>query len=460
MAKEKRQWLWLLPLTAIFIGMFLIFGSKTYTDTTSYEVMSPVREPLYPMLLLMFRGLFGDMAYDCVALVQNILAIVACYMLLTYVAKYFQMQSFFLKLLLMIVIILPYVISPLFSVTRMVISNSILTEGITLSLYYLYMYFMLHLIWKPDCDMREYVGYSVVSMIISLALVLCRGQMLVTTIAWCIVQAIIIIRRDRKGARALLCLSLLVAMYLIRTVSVGAYNYVYSGVFAATPYGKVTLLTNVLYVADEDSGDGIEDETLRGLYDQMYTAAKEQNLLYTGTQGSFAAEINFFSDTNTTLKMDVIEATLTQYIEDTYGNVEYINRLILMDEMSGEILSGIIGDCLPEYIANYMRNIALGLIRSVAVLHPLLYIPIACGYILLIVLGIYIWRHDHENPAVKLLAFTALLTAGTVAAVSIMIMCISRYVMYNTAFIYMSGILMIRDIIMKKEMKENGIQRS
>ena len=50
----KRKWQKLLLfifLLIIFMGSFLLFGSRTYTDTGSYEVMSPIREPFYGVFL-------------------------------------------------------------------------------------------------------------------------------------------------------------------------------------------------------------------------------------------------------------------------------------------------------------------------------------------------------------------------------------------------------------------------
>ena len=80
----KRKWQKLLLfifLLIIFMGSFLLFGSRTYTDTGSYEVMSPIREPFYGVFLTIYRIIFGEYCHTAVALTQNIFAVIVCYLL-------------------------------------------------------------------------------------------------------------------------------------------------------------------------------------------------------------------------------------------------------------------------------------------------------------------------------------------------------------------------------------------
>ena len=431
------------------MGSFLLFGSRTYTDTGSYEVMSPIREPFYGVFLSIYRSLFGEHGYTAVALTQNIFAVIVCYLLLEYIIESNHIHSVVTKSTMLIAVLMPYIVTPFFTVSRMVIANAIITEGITLSLYNLYFYFLLHIVWEKQADQKKYVTYSIVSLVIALILTLTRGQMLVTVIAWFIVEAVALHIRYRKQdsgsfwKNMCICVLLVIITIALRTFSVGIYNYVNNGAFSQTPYGKVTLFTNVLYVSQRDADQNIEDDTLRTLYDRIYDKAVEQGVLYGDAPSGLTAEAEFFSSAHDTLKMDIIEAELTDYIEKTYGNVSYLERLKLMDQMAGNMMKAVLRDCISAYMVHYMRNIAVGLIRSVAVLNPLLYIPVICGYLFLIIAGIYLGIKKKEYKVFGFWGLTALLTAGTTGAVSLTIMCLSRYMIYNTSLIYLCGILIL-----------------
>ena len=343
----KRKWQKLLLfifLLIIFIGSLLLFGSRTYTDTGSYEVMSPIREPFYGVFLNIYKILFGEHSYTAVALTQNICAVIVCYLLLEYIIESNHIHSLIIKCAMLLAVLMPYIVTPFFTVSRMVIANAILTEGITLSLYNLYFYFLLHIVWEKQAEQKKYVTYSIVSLAIALILTLTRGQMLVTVIAWFIVETVVLHIRYRKGDSGLfwknmcICVLLVIITVALRTISVGIYNYVNNGAFSQTPYGKVTLFTNVLYVSHRDADQNIEDDTLRTLYDEIYDEAVAQGVLYVDAPSGLTAEAEFFSSAHDTLKMDIIEAELTEYIEKTYGNVSYLERLKLMDQMAGTCL--------------------------------------------------------------------------------------------------------------------------
>lgn len=463
----KRKWQKLLLfifLLIIFMGSFLLFGSRTYTDTGSYEVMSPIREPFYGVFLYIYRILFGEYSYTAVALTQNIFAVIVCYLLLEYIIEANRIHSMVTKSALLLAILMPYIVTPFFTVSRMIIANAILTEGITLSLYNLYFYFLLHLVWEKQVPSQKYIMYSIVSIAIAFILTLTRGQMLVTVIAWCIVEAVVLHIRYRKQDFELfrkntcICVLLVILTFTFRTLLVGVYNDVNNGSFSQTPYGKVTLFTNVLYVSEREADQNIKDDTLRTLYDQIYDEAAAQGVLYVDAPSGLAAEAEFFSSAHDTLKMDIIEVKLAEYIEKTYGNVSYLERLKLMDQIAGNMMKDVLRDCISVYMVHYMKNIAVGLIRSVAVLNPLLYIPVMGGYLFLIIAGIYLGIKKKEYKVFGFFLLTVLLTAGMIGAVSVTIMCLSRYMIYNTSLIYLCGILILWEIIRRrKEDKQNGL---
>ena len=60
--------------------------------------------------------------------------------------------------------------------------------------------------------------------------------------------------------------------------------------------------------------------------------------------------------------------------------------------------------------------------------------------------GVSCYRKDRESRAAGIFALTMLLTLGNAAAVALTIMCISRYMVYNMPFLYLSAFLLLGEM--------------
>ena len=87
-----------------------------------------------------------------------------------------------------------------------------------------------------------------------------------------------------------------------------------------------------------------------------------------------------------------------------------------------------------------------GLIRSIAVVHPLLNWYALTAYLAYIVLVALAWRKNHNSNAVWLAAFSLLAVLANVFATSMIIMCLSRYVIYGLPLFYVSGLMLLYEL--------------
>ena len=87
--------------------------------------------------------------------------------------------------------------------------------------------------------------------------------------------------------------------------------------------------------------------------------------------------------------------------------------------------------------------VAMGLVRSVAVIHPVLNWYALIAYMLAIVLMIYVWVQKHDSKAAPFMALVLLMIAGNVTGTSLMLQCISRYMLYNLPLFYLAGALLL-----------------
>lgn len=449
--EQLRKGAVLLFLIVVFAGIFLIGGVKTYPDTESYLKLSPNREPGYAILLFAAAWLFGEHGFFALGLLQNGLAAMAVFLTADYIASKFRQKA---VLYVTVLCLLPYVVTPFFASSGIILTNAMISEGVTLSLYNLYMLYLLKAVWEEEKRDRNLVLAVVFSYLLSIT----RGQMLVTLIAW-LLTAVWLWLREKDWKRICGTVLLFVFVLLFRIGMVNSYNLFANGVYTGTTYGDVTILSNVIYVADKEAGEAIEDETLCRLFEEIYRIAEDGHMLYQDAPEDFSGEASFYSDMHDDIKDFAIYPTLQNYAEREEGITDYMEKVIRVDSLARSLTKELMPESFGAWFSHYVRNAAAGLIRTVAFVHPLLNVPAFLGYAVLIAAGVFVYRKDKKSPAVKLLVLTALLTAGNVAAVAMTIMCLSRYMIYNMAFIYIAAILLLMEIIEKWRIrgKENGL---
>lgn len=441
----------LLFLIVVFAAIFFVGGVNTYPDTESYLKMSPIREPGYALLLNGMQALFGDNMYWVLGFCQNALAVVAVYMTAGYIGR--KCKEKYVLYLAVLCMLLPYVVTPFFASSGIILTNAMISEGITLSLYNLYFLFLLQAVWEKESRTK----HLLLSLLVAFFLSVTRGQMLVTLIAWVIV-AVVVYMMGKDFRRACGAGLLFFLVMVCRLICVNGYNLLANGTYSGTAYGDVTILSNVIYVAEREDGEAIGDENLRRLFYEIYDTADAGQMTMNYAPENFSEEAVFYSDMHDDIKDFAIFPILQSYAEEEEGITDYMQKLMRVDDLASGMTKEILPECFGAWVAHYFRNVAVGLIRTVAFVHPLFNIPSFIGYAVLIAVGIFVWRKNKDSKAVSMLLLTALLTAGNVAAVAVTIMCLSRYMIYNMAFVYITAILLFTEIwqgLRKKSHMEN-----
>jgi len=433
----------LLFLIVVFAVIFFAGKVKKYPDTESYLNRMPFREPGYALLLNAFTFLFGEFGFTALGFLQNVLAVCSIYWFSCYVGS--KYKGNYVLPVTAVCMVFPYVMTPLFASSGIMLTNAMISEGITLPLYHLFFLFLLKAVWEKEHQWNALI----VALVLSFFLLITRGQMTVTLIAWLIVA---VIMNWRSGQRKKIFMSVLLFFVTIgcRVVCINSYNLIANGKFAGTTYGPVTILSNVIYVSEKEDGQGILDVRLQELFHQIYETAEDGQMLFKNAPDSFSKEAVFYSDMHDDIKDFAIYPILQEYAQEHEGIEDYMEKSMRVDELSTELYQALLPKCFGRWSAHYVRNVAVGLIRTAAFVHPLLNVPAILGYFVLIGMGVYCYRKDKESKAVKLLLLTALLTAGNVAAVSLTIMCLSRYMIYNTAMIYVTAFLLLVEIFTLK----------
>jgi hypothetical protein len=160
-------------------------------------------------------------------------------------------------------------------------------------------------------------------------------------------------------------------------------------------------------------------------------------------------------DSHDRIKFDCFYVVANEYISDNKGiSIEdYQLMMVEADKVASLLIVNLMPKVFGRWLYNYLAMVAMGLVRSVATVNSILNWYALIVYILAIIITILVWRHNHNSEQVHFMALVLLMIVGNVTATSLMIMCISRYVLYNLPLFYMALLLEIKELIGNKEYK-------
>ena len=436
---KKFPFSWLLPVL-FFAALWLLGTTGIYNDSNQYIAMHIHREPLYSFFLWIFRSLFGETKYlDIVRFLQNGLAAFSVIWLAESLKKRFDFGQW-MEALVCLILLAPHIITPVFSASGLVLSNGVISEALGLPLFYLF---------TAQCMKMVYTrqrGAALSSLLLSLFLSLVRGQMMFTILLWLVFAgAVVIVEKKKLAKRLLICVVCTALAFGTRTLLVKSYNLVFNGYLINNTFGSVGLLANILYAADEEDAERIADQDARVMFELSYRLAKEQGATYQDAPEGFFNRAAHLEKWHDAIKFEMIEEPWRQ-LHDREGFIDYIPENVESDRIAAIIVKSLLPAVLGRWLYDYLALACYGLIRSIAVVHPLLNWYALTAYLAYIVLAALAWRKNHNSNAVWLAAFSLLAVLANVFATSMIIMCLSRYVIYGLPLFYVSGLMLLYEL--------------
>lgn len=441
---DYNTWILLIVCILFYLSFCFVFGVYLSPDSEGYIAMISAREPVYPLLLAFFRKLFGEENYlKIVILFQNIQMALAVWLLVVFMKR----RYFLTNTLVYVLLGIHFGVACLcqFAAGRSSIyTNSILTEGITMSLWLFFVLAVLYLL-----ETKRLI-YEVIALALAAIMMDTRKQM---AIAYLVLFAVLLLFRigeekywKKMGiSLGLICISLLLALGGNRL-----YNYSLRGEFAQNTRDMNLVLTTSLYVADREDADLIEEENVRTLFLQVYDLldAKECNYKY-AQEGWRNLESHYGAH------YDMITIETTQDLFPEYarslGFAEGMEAEQEADRMSKVIVRSLLKDNFVTYAKVYFASMGNGFVNTVAKKGTLFDAYALVAYLVyLILLAICFHRRDTRDVAwMGLTVFICIVVnVGVTAA---LIFCQTRYMIYNMALFYMALLIMGFCIIRNKE---------
>lgn len=441
---NRERWISVLLLTALLLFfelMFWRYGPAVYNDSEQYLRMHIHREPLYPLFLQLMRWLSGEKYLICMGICQNLFMAVAIWLFAITICRRFRLSCLW-GVLFALIQVFPHLMIRFFSALSIFITNSVMSEALTFPLFTIWSMHALLLLWTGR--RRDVWGTLISSLLLSLT----RSQMMVTLIVFMLImvyRGLVDVKRKKCGY--FVCIFLLVAAsFGVRTLAVRSYNLVYNGHFINNTYGNVNLLTNMIYASDREMGEAITDEQTRAFFYEIFDKAWEMEGNYQFAQDTLMGRAAHVEKLHDPVKFECIENTFYQYY-DQYVTTDYISQNLLADEQCVEMMKALFPQCFGEWLKTYCGIVCYGLIRNIAVVHPLINIAAFLIYVSAVWLTIWLYRRNRKSPAVPMMCLALLFIMGNTAAVSLTIMCLSRYMIYGFSLFYLSYLLVAAELL-------------
>ena len=454
--RKKTDYVVFAILAAVF-GYFAFFREMMELgDSFQYLNQMVSREPIYALFLKILTGIFGERYGRPLLILQNLLAVVSIYWLYIRLTDLFKLPKFF-EWAVVVFLLAPHLITPLAARSGMVITNSVMTEGIAMSLYYIWAGMMLTLLLGRYSQNQK--SAVVWSGFLSFVLSMIRGQFLICIAVWLLVNVFVFfLQKEYKKILFILLGALLLVggkSYLTK-----AYHYVESDLFVATSSGPPMMLANVIYLSDIEDGVDIENEYLRNAYENMIRLVDEKQLSIKYGTGGIIEMAQFHEYGHETLNFDIVDPEIEAVVGEVDGvtSADYEYMLVLIDGYASQIIGDVLPNILPEFIKNYFVIAALGFVRSIAVDRWIFPIYALIMYFVAAALSVILLKRDLKSSGAYFMLLTLVLICGNVFGTSIMIECISRYMIYNLPFFYIAGMAMMTELWKRKKgIEKNGI---
>ena len=454
--RKKTDYVVFAILAAVF-GYFAFFREMMELgDSFQYLNQMVSREPVYALFLKILTGIFGERYGRPLLILQNLLAVVSIYWLYIRLTDLFKLPKFF-EWAVVVFLLAPHLITPLAARSGMVITNSVMTEGIAMSLYYIWAGMMLTLLLGRYSQNQK--SAVVWSGFLSFVLSMIRGQFLICIAVWLLVNVFVFfLQKEYKKILFILLGALLLVggkSYLTK-----AYHYVESDLFVATSSGPPMMLANVIYLSDIEDGVDIENEYLRNAYENMIRLVDEKQLSIKYGTGGIIEMAQFHEYGHETLNFDIVDPEIEAVVGEVDGvtSADYEYMLVLIDGYASQIIGDVLPNILPEFIKNYFVIAALGFVRSIAVDRWIFPIYALIMYFVAAALSVILLKRDLKSSGAYFMLLTLVLICGNVFGTSIMIECISRYMIYNLPFFYIAGMAMLTELWKRKKgIEKNGI---
>lgn len=442
---KNRRYLPVLAVSlTVFLLFFFLFGVVMANDSWSFMEGNLRVSPLYPLLLRLFRTVFGENAYLTVTVVfQELLTAYAVFSLSVCIGERCSLKPLFTCLL-------PLVFAAAYALRLLVVGkealycNTIMTEGLTFPLYFLFIKYIFAA-WNG-----KKLRFLTAAMILSFLLAVTRGQLINTFLVLLVLFPVCLKGRDNKCKQVLQGVGLSAAYFLCIFLVSCSFHLAFSGSFTPTTQGKESVLGNILYCSESADAallpDGSDEQSiLRSAMER----AEDRGLTSRSAPGGLVGCFEHYEASHDDIR-DIVQETIAQkYAEQDIDTVH-----IRMAEFSEKTVPVLLFHNFGKYLKNCLVNMTGGLVRSNSIMRRAGVLLSVFVYLVCAAFLIFFRENAFLRPHRILMGCILVSTAVNCVFCSFGVFELSRYVYYNFPLIYLSLLVGLAGILnIRKESK-------
>ena len=434
--------------TVGFLALLLI-GTPGYDvqgDAMQYIEMGGYLPPLYPVFLWILRSMFGEASYLTVTVfVQCMLGAFSMTCILHFISRKYRCAKWILGVML-VMLFAPYVRESMREVPRYMYSHLILTEAISIPLFYLYVWSGMHAI--ENKRIIDFFGMNFWAFL----LVLSRAQFLVCIILNCVVLVYLVWnQKNRKMIFFMEGMALIIIAYLSTGMCEDAYKQARLGT-TKSAWNSAYFLLHALYASDAEDVAIYEEPDYQELYARLYKQLDEIEYNYKYLSGTVYDKSNHWSVGFSKIYRD-LKDTVSVYVEE-----QGITDRLEQDEMISQYVSGLMK---PLFVKNGISSFLYSLYQfpismcsNVFVVKAnhmwFSYIGTILIYIVTACVGIWRFRQKHDSFAVWFMVFMLCFMIGNSLVVGYVLHTQARYLLYSMGTFYVSLVLLAVELWREK----------
>jgi len=314
-----------------------------------------------------------------------------------------------------------------------------LTEGLTFPFHMFFTACMLQGLFSETKKKQYYIA----AFFLSLFLVLTRNQMLVTFAVWCVVIGFEILRSRRWKQLLWLCLAV-VLFFAGRSGFNHIYNKTMHKGYVGADTGSYNMLTTFLYLSDKEDEALLENEEHKALFRTMHDQMEAEGMTLADAPEGILGKAYHYEEYYDAIGFGIQQPCLFEYAaQKGLPEGQQLNEVV---HTAARINSALFPKLAGKYVSNYLATVASGLTRSVSASGIIMGIYSIFIYLLAIILMVYLFKKNRQSKAALFMAFALLMICANVFATALMIMCLSRYMIYNTALFYIAGLMCLCEL--------------
>ena len=459
-SRKKSESVFSLAILLISISFYLIFACVDrvciFPDSQGYISMDMHREPFYPLFLALLRWVFGGLGDTWLfwaVIAQSLLAALATWSLVCCLNK--ELKLNYVISFMVLGILLGVSLLCRFGAGRAAMySNSIMSEGISLPLFLLFIRYLL--VYILHGRKKELFLSSAFSFI----LISTRKQMYLTLFLL-VIAIFYIMWKEKKYGKGLL-MSILCGVVILLSCQLFdmGYNFAIRGVFMRHSKDNRFMATMVFYVANREDAEEIENQEVREIFEQIYDICDQNGYLKNNAGKNWSSRVNHFGNNYDYIQIDVMGKFMQEYVRGMQGDsamYDYVAAAKQVDAITSDIIESVMPRVWIRMIPVFADNFLKGLLTTVIKEGPIsltYMIMIYVAYVLGLIWNIKKYGFNGVSVLATITLFSVLINVALVSAV---IFCQSRYTIYNMPLFYISGLLLWMNV-MKKHSSTNILQ--